>query len=86
MFAGAEYWAGNGIGTWVQGYLFVLAASILVGIVAFKPNSLESSFNIIGFDFDVQYVWFKIKNANYRDLFIEENKLNAELVNWIVKV
>jgi hypothetical protein len=86
MFAGAEYWAGNGIGAWVQGYLFVLLASILIGIVAFKPNPLESSFNIIGFDFDVQYVWVKIKNANYRDLFIEENKMSAELVNWIVKV
>lgn len=85
MFAGADYWAGRGIGSWVQVYFLVLGASILVGIIAFRPNPLESAVNIIGFDFDIQYVWFKIKDSQYRNRFIEENGMSAELVNWIVK-
>lgn len=86
MFTGADYWAGRGISSWVYSYFFVLAASILVGVIAFRPNALESAVNIIGFDFDVQYVWFKLKDPEYRNKFIAENEMNAELVNWIVKV
>ena len=86
MFAGADFWAGRGISPWVQSYFLVLIVSILVGIIAFRPNPLESAVGIIGFDFDVQYVWFKLKDSQYRDKFIQENEMNAELVNWIVKV
>jgi hypothetical protein len=85
MFTGADYWAGRGISPWVYSYFFVLAASILIGIIAFRPNALESAVNIIGFDFDVQYVWFKLKDPEYRNRFITENEMNAELVNWVVK-
>ncbi|TFG31185.1 hypothetical protein EU528_06860 [Candidatus Thorarchaeota archaeon] len=86
MFAGSDIWAGRGISPWVQGYLLVLGASVLIGIIAFRPNALESAVNIIGFDFDVQYVWFKLRDPQYRNSFLQENGLVAELVNWIVKV
>jgi len=86
MFAGADIWAGRGLSPWIQGYFLVLVASILVGFLAFRPNPLESAVNIIGFDFDVQYVWFKLRDEQYRNKFIHENEMNAELVNWIVKV
>jgi len=85
MFAGSDIWAGRGIAPWVYGYFLVLGASTLVGSIAFRPNALESAVNIIGFDFDVQYVWFKLKNPEYRNRFISENEMSAELVNWIVK-
>jgi hypothetical protein len=85
MFTGADYWAGRGISSWVYTYFLVLGASILVGVIAFRPNALESAVNIIGFDFDVQYVWFKLKDSEYRNRFIVENEMSAELVNWIVK-
>lgn len=85
MFAGADYWMGRGVSGWVQVYFLVLGASIIVGVIAFRPNPLESAVNIIGFDFDVQYVWFKVKDENYRNRFLEENTISAELVNWIVK-
>ena len=86
MFAGADFWAGRGISSWLYAYFLVLGASILVGVIAFRSNPLESSVNIVGFDFDIQYVWFKIKDEQYRNKFIEENGMSAELVNWIVKV
>jgi len=85
MFAGADIWAGHGIRPWVYAYFLVLGASILVGGLAFRPNALETAVNIIGFDFDVQYVWFKLKDTQYRNKFIEENEMSAELVTWIVK-
>jgi len=85
MLAGSDFWAGRAIGSWVYAYFLVLGASILVGVIAFRPNALESAVNIIGFDFDVQYVWLKIKDADYRNRFIAENEMNAELVNWVVK-
>jgi hypothetical protein len=47
---------------------------------------LESAINIVGFDFDLQYVWFKLKDEQYRNKFLAENEMTAELVNWIVKV
>jgi len=86
MFAGADLWAGRELSPWVGSYLLVLSASVLAGIIVFRPNALEASFNIIGFDFDVQYVWLKLKDPQYRNDFISANEMSAELVNWIVKV
>jgi len=86
MFAGSDIWAGFGIRPWVQGYLLILTASIIVGFIAFRPSAMESAVKIIGFDFDVQYVWLNLKNEEYRRKLIEENGLSAELVNWVVKV
>ncbi|MGY5858388.1 MAG: hypothetical protein RTU63_03390 [Candidatus Thorarchaeota archaeon] len=85
MFAGSDYWAGRGISPWVYAYIFVLGASLLLGVIAFRPNPLEAALKIIGFDFDVQYVWFRMKDADYRNRFIADNEMNAELVTWIVK-
>lgn len=86
MFAGSDIWNGYGIRPWVPGYFLILAISIIVGYLVFRPNVLESTVKIIGYDFDVQYVWFYLKNPEYRRKFVEENKMNAELVSWIVKV
>ncbi len=85
MFAGSDIWNGYGIRPWVLGYILVLAISIIVGYLAFRPSLLESAVKIIGFDFDVQYVWLYLKDLEYRGKFIEENEMKAELVSWIVK-
>jgi hypothetical protein len=86
MFAGSDYWYHRGLSSWLGPYFLVLAASVLVGVIAFKPNGLESSVKIVGFDFDVQYVWLNLKREEYRRKFMNENEMNAELVTWIVKV
>ena len=86
MFAGSDIWNGYGIRSWVSGYFLVLAISIIIGYLAFRPRLLERAVKIIGFDFDVQYVWFYLKDPEYRRKFIEMNEMNAELVSWIVKV
>jgi len=86
MFAGSDIWNGYGIRPWVPGYFLILAISIIAGYLAFRPNVLESAVKIIGFDFDVQYVRFNLKDLEYRRKFMEENQMNAELVSWIVRV
>lgn len=83
---GRSIWRGSGSSIWTQLYLLVLFASILIAFVAFRSNALESAFQIVGFDFDIQYVWLKLKNPDYRNMFIQENPMNAELANWILKV
>jgi hypothetical protein len=86
MYAGADYWAGNTLSPWVYTYLLILGMSLLFAYVSFRPTALEASFRIIGFDFDLQHVWLAMRNPNYRNLFVNENPVSAELVTWIVKV
>ena len=86
IYAGADYWVGRPVSPWVYSYLLILSLSLLFVYFAFQPSALEASLRIIGFDFDLQYVWFAISNPMYRDSFVKENPYNAELVSWIVKV
>jgi hypothetical protein len=86
IYAGADYWGGRQVSPWVYSYLLIMSLSLLFVYVAFRPSALEASFRIIGFDFDLQYVWFAMSNSMYRSLFVKENPLDAELVSWIVKV
>lgn len=86
IYAGADYWVGRQVSPWIYSYLLILGISLFFVYIAFRPSALEASFRIIGFDFDLQYVWFAMSNPMYRSLFVKENPLDAELVSWIVKV
>lgn len=86
IFTGADYWVGRPVSSWVYSYLLVLVLSSLFVYVAFRPSALEASFRIIGFDYELQHVWFAMHNPTYRELFVKENPIAAELVTWIVKV
>lgn len=86
MFAGSDYWAGRPVSPWVYSYIIILILSLILGYIAFKPSPLEASIKIIGFDFEMQHVWIKLKNHEYRNQLMSENPMAAELVNWVVKV
>ncbi|TFG34545.1 hypothetical protein EU527_02710 [Candidatus Thorarchaeota archaeon] len=86
IFNGNSFWNGDIFNPWMHGFLIIALVSIVFAYFAFKPNALESSFQIIGFDYDIQYVWLKLKNPEYRAKFVEENPLDTQLANWIVKV
>jgi len=86
IYSGADYWAGRLVGPWVYSYLLILSLSLLFVYVAFRPSALEASFRIIGFDFELQHVWLAMRNSTYRESFVNENPVAAELVTWIVKV
>jgi hypothetical protein len=86
IYAGSDYWAGRPVSPWVYSYLVILTLSLILGYLAFKPSPLEASIRIIGFDFERQYVWIKLKNPEYLDQLMTGNPMAAELVNWVVKV
>lgn len=77
---------GYGLSSWMRSFIVFSIIFLIIGYYAFKPNALEKAIQIVGFDFDVQYVWLHLMNESYRDKFLEVNPMNAELVNWIIKV
>jgi hypothetical protein len=85
MGIGSDLWLGRGFGLW--GYITILLISITItsSLVAFRARPLEQSFKIIGFDYGAQYVWISFKDSDYRTKFIDENKMHAELVKWIIR-
>jgi hypothetical protein len=86
IYAGADVWAGRPISPWIYSYVVIFFSSLFLVYISFRPSAFETSFKIIGFDFELQYVWIMLSSPSYREQFVEENPLSAELVNWVVKV
>jgi hypothetical protein len=53
--------------------------------IAFMPNALARAVRIVGFDAGMQNVMIAFKNPEYRDEFMQENQMTADLVSWILK-
>ena len=86
IYAGSDYWAGRPVNSWVYSYMIILTLSLILGYIAFRPSPLEASIKIIGFDYERQHVWIKLKNHEYMQQLMTENPMATELVNWVVKV
>jgi hypothetical protein len=86
IYAGSDFWLGRPVSPWVYSYIFILSLSLLLGYVAFRPSALEASVKIIGFDFEQQYVWLRLKNRGYLEQLLSDNPMDTELVNWVIKV
>ena len=63
--------------------LFALA--MVLSKVAFMPNAVAKAVRIVGFDAGMQNVLIAFKSQTYRDDFMQENQMTAELVRWILK-
>jgi hypothetical protein len=59
--------------------------ALLLTAVAFSPNALEKAVNIVGYDPGMQNVLIAFKRPDYREQFINENQMTAELVTWIIR-
>jgi len=82
--AGGSYWQGRGVPSWYA-YLLTLFMIMAIGSgLMMRGQPLQRAINIIGFDCEVRYVWLDLKNREYREMFLSENRVNAELVSWIV--
>jgi hypothetical protein len=86
IYAGSDYWAGRPVNPWTYSYILILSLSLILVYVAFRPSALEASIKIIGFDFERQHVWLRLKNREYMEQLMSENPMATELVNWVVKV
>ncbi|MDF1539985.1 MAG: hypothetical protein P1Q69_13900 [Candidatus Thorarchaeota archaeon] len=86
LIAGSDLWSGRPINNVF--YLVVLSFLLVVGlsVFTFNPGPLASSIKVIGFDIGFQNMWLQFKRSDYRERFVEENAMRAELVSWIAKL
>ncbi len=85
LIIGGNIWAGHipdAIPVAVVGTFFL---AMFITVWAFRAGPLAQSVKVIGFDLGEQNVWLQMKLDEYREAFMEENAMNAELVKWIVK-
>lgn len=85
LMSGDLLWRGLMPGNWLIILISIFAIFLGLTYVLFQPGPIESAVHIIGFDESVRNVWFEFKNPNYREAFMRENEMNAELVRWIRK-
>ncbi|MFW9932744.1 MAG: hypothetical protein ACFFDR_08810, partial [Candidatus Thorarchaeota archaeon] len=85
LMIGNRLWIGLPVDPVLYLVVLSLPLSILATIFAFRSGPLASSVRIIGFDSGLMNVWLEFARPDYRDAFMEENSMNAELVQWIVK-
>ena len=85
IMASHDFRLGRPIPSWVYMILIIFVIMLAITRFVFNINPLESSIRIIGFDKNMINVWFEFENPEYRDKFIEENPMNAELVKWIIR-
>lgn len=85
MMSGDLLWRGQVPGNWLFIIVSIFIVFIALTYVLFQPGPIESAVRVIGFDTSVRNVWFEFKNPDYRDAFMRENEMNAELVRWIMK-
>ncbi|MGY5855992.1 MAG: hypothetical protein RTS72_05280 [Candidatus Thorarchaeota archaeon] len=73
------------IAFWALACIGLFGVALLLTAVAFSPNALEKSVKIIGFDGGMQNVLIAFRRSDYREQFINENQMTAELVSWIMR-
>ena len=70
---------------WAFLYIGLFGLALLLSVVAFSPNALEKSVKIVGYDGGKQNVLIAFKRSDYREQFMNENQMTAELVSWIMR-
>ena len=73
------------ISFWPFFFIGLFGFALLLSKVAFSPNVLEKAVRILGFDPGMQNVLLAFKRSDYRDQFLNENQMTAELVTWILR-
>lgn len=85
LFIGDRIWRADPIPSWTFLIISLFGIAMLFTFVAFSPNTLEKSVKIVGFDFGMQNVLLAFKRSDYREQFMNENQMTAELVSWIMR-
>ena len=70
---------------WAFLYIGIFVVALLLTAAAFSPNALERQVKIIGFDLGMQNILIDFKRTEYREQFMDENQMSAELVSWIMR-
>jgi hypothetical protein len=85
MILGGNLWNNRPLDSIALGVVLSLLIALLTTVYAFRQGSLKNAIKIVGFDSGYDYVWLDFKLPQYRELFVKENEMYAELVDWIVR-
>jgi hypothetical protein len=81
LFIGDSISRGLPISIWPILTIGLFALAMVLSKVAFVPNAVAKAVRIVGFDAGMQNVLIAFKCPTYRDEFIQENQMTAELVS-----
>lgn len=85
LYLGDLLWRGRPLTFWPFLFIGLFALAMVLSALAFMPNALAKAVRIVGFDVGMQNVLIAFKDARYRDEFMRENQMTAELITWIMK-
>lgn len=85
LITGGNIWNGRPIDPYFFAIVGIFFIAIGFTIYAFRAAPLQSAIKIVGFDMGLQTIWIQFKLSEYRDAFIKENQMHAELVQWIIR-
>ena len=85
MVLGDNLWTRQPIEPWVFLIIGIFLVSISMLYITFQSGPIQTYVRIIGYDVGLQNIMLQFKNPEYRDAFIHENPMTAELVRWIIK-
>ncbi|MFW9965928.1 MAG: hypothetical protein ACFFEA_02115 [Candidatus Thorarchaeota archaeon] len=80
---GNQLWSAGRLSPWLFFAVGIFGTFLSITYVLFRPGPVENSVKIIGFDGGFRHIWLQFKESNYRDEFMKENVMTAELVKWI---
>lgn len=80
---GDQMWRGVGISPWIFFAVAIFILFLSVTYLLFRPGPIEQAVEVIGFDGGLRHAWIQFKNPLYREEFMRENAMSAELVKWI---
>jgi lipid-A-disaccharide synthase-like uncharacterized protein len=85
MAFGNDFWSRGRLSPWMFFAAAIFGAFLVLTYALFRPGPIEDAIKIIGFDGGFHYIWIQFKRTRYRDEFMKENAMTAELVKWIQK-
>jgi hypothetical protein len=80
---GNQFWSRGTLSPWVFFAAAIFGTFLVITYALFRPGPIEDAVKIIGFDGGLRHVWIQFKRTQYRDEFMRENAMIAELVKWI---
>ncbi|TET07403.1 MAG: hypothetical protein E3J86_13175 [Candidatus Thorarchaeota archaeon] len=85
LFIGDSFWRRRPMSIWPFLIIGLFGLAMILTKVAFMPNAVAKAVRIVGFDAGMQNVLIAFKSPMYRNEFMQENQMTAELVSWILK-
>ena len=80
---GDELWRGVPVGPWFFFAVGIFVSFLIITYALFRPGPVEDAVKVVGFDGGLRHVWIQFKQEQYRDEFMKENAMTAELVKWV---